>query len=58
MDMDNGVGTDYESRGQAGWRELNGGKWHNCNSINNKIFKKERKRKPSDPIAGISPPFH
>ena len=38
--MDNSEGTDYGNGGRAGLREQRGGKWDNCNSINNKIFLK------------------
>ena len=39
VDVDNAVGIDCGSTGQAEWR---GKYWDNCNSINNKIFKKRK----------------
>ena len=32
----NGVGTDYGSGEQVGWRVAKRGNWDNCNRINNK----------------------
>ena len=43
MDMDNGEETNYGSGGWAGWRRATGKKWVNCNSISNKIFKKNKR---------------
>ena len=42
MDMDNGVRIDYES---GRWSEWRGGRENreNCNSINNKTLKNEKK---------------
>ena len=40
MDMDNGVGIEYESGGRL-YRGGKRGKWDNCNSIINKILRKE-----------------
>ena len=49
MDMDNSVGNDSGCRGWAGcgwtgctWAK--GGNWDNCNSMNNKIFKRKIKK--------------
>ena len=38
--MDNSVGIDYGSGGQAGWRGVKVDKWDYYDSINNKKFKK------------------
>ena len=40
MDMNYG-GGNVGGRGCAGWSEVKGGKWDNCNSIINKYIKKE-----------------
>ena len=39
MDLDNHVGIDCGSGGQAEWRGAKGEKLGNCNRINNKICK-------------------